>query len=335
MRMNRRQVLAAGAGAGAGVALAATGLPGMATASAAVRHGVPSDAELARSLDSGFHSSYANVNGTRLHYVAGGSGQPLFLLPGWPSTWWSYRKIMPTLAQRYRVVVADLRGMGGSDKPQAGFDKKTMARDIYELARHLGFESVNIAGHDIGAMVAYSFAINHADATRTVTLLDVLHPDRSFYEWRLIQPPGDSGFSGVNMWWMAFNRVDLLPEELISGRARYLIDWHYNFGLVDQSNVSDLDRANFADAYNTPDAIRAGNGWYKAFPQDIADMDTYPKVSPPLLGLAAPISTPWFQGVLPYLTNDLRGIITVPNTLHWLADENPQLVIQSLTDFIG
>jgi len=48
-----------------------------------------SDAALVKTL-LGFNSSFATVNGIRLHYVAGGEGDPVFLLPGWPETWWSY-----------------------------------------------------------------------------------------------------------------------------------------------------------------------------------------------------------------------------------------------------
>jgi pimeloyl-ACP methyl ester carboxylesterase len=326
VHVNRRQALAFGVGA---AALVTVGTPGVTSASSPTV--VPSDAELAATLPGGFRSAYAYVNGLRLHYVAGGQGEPLFLLPGWPATWWSFRKIMPVLARRYRVVVPDLRGMGSSAKPDRGYDKKTMARDIYELTRALGYDSVNIAGHDIGAMVTFSFAANHPAATRKVALLDVLHPDRGFYEWRLIQPPG----SGINMWWMAFNQVDGLPEHLLTGRARHLIDWHYGIGLVDQSNVSGQDRAIFAHAYDTPEAIRAGNGWYKAFQQDIADMDTYAQVTAPLLGLAAPSAVPWFQGALPNVATDIRAVVSVNKALHWLADEDPELVSRSLTDFFG
>jgi hypothetical protein len=53
-----------------------------------------SDAALLQSLP-GFASSFAEVNGIRLHYVSGGEGDPVILLPGWPETWWAYHKIMP------------------------------------------------------------------------------------------------------------------------------------------------------------------------------------------------------------------------------------------------
>jgi len=79
-----------------------------------------SDAALAASLPGDFRNGYAEVNGTRIHYVEGGKGTPVLLLPGWPQTWWEFHKIMPELAKRHRVIAVDLRGMGGSAKPGLG-----------------------------------------------------------------------------------------------------------------------------------------------------------------------------------------------------------------------
>src|SRR5260370_20040768 len=98
----------------------------------AVAAGDVSDAALVRSLP-GYENGFAKVNGTRLHYVAGGKGEPLVLLPGWPETWWAFHKMMPRLGEHYRVIAVDIRGMGSSDKPAGGYDKKTIAQDIREL----------------------------------------------------------------------------------------------------------------------------------------------------------------------------------------------------------
>ena len=58
----------------------------------------------------------------------------------------------------FRIIAVDLRRMGGSDKPTSGYDKKTMAQDIRELAQQLDYDKVNIVGHDTGSAVALSFA---------------------------------------------------------------------------------------------------------------------------------------------------------------------------------
>ncbi|GAA6767081.1 hypothetical protein AAFH68_30290 [Flavobacterium sp. CGRL1] len=72
----------------------------------------------------GFKNNYTTVNGVNLHYATGGQGSPLVLIPGWPQTWWSYRKIMPILAEKHSLIVVDLRGMGSSEKPLDGYTKK-------------------------------------------------------------------------------------------------------------------------------------------------------------------------------------------------------------------
>ncbi|MFI1912708.1 alpha/beta fold hydrolase [Nocardia sp. NPDC020380] len=191
-----------------------------------------SDASLAASLPGGFTSRLAEVGGVRLHYVDGGAGAPLLLLGGWPQTWWQWHKVMPALAQRYRVIAVDLRGMGGSGKPAAGYDKKTMAADIRALVTHLGLASVSIAGHDIGAMVAYAYAANYPGATEKIALLDVPHPDEGWPRFGLL-PEADQHVDSVIeagdrsfLWWFAFNQVQELPELLLGdGRIRLLIDW--------------------------------------------------------------------------------------------------------------
>ncbi|HET9138765.1 alpha/beta hydrolase [Actinophytocola sp.] len=289
---------------------------------------LPTDEELAASLPGEFRSDYLRVNGIRLHYVSGGTGEPLVLLPAWPQTWWEYRKMMPALAQRYRVIVVEVRGMGGSDKPAGGYDKKSMARDVYEFVRALGYERVNIVGHDIGAMVAFSFAVNHPDATRKLALLDVAHPDESRYEMRLVPRPG----AGFNMWWWAFNQVPELPERLLAGRAWYLVDWLYGKSLVDQDAIGPRDRAIYARAYDTPEAIRATNGWYQAFHQDIADMNGYGKVTAPILGLGCPINVERLQRVLPEQGTDVR-VVRVDDSSHWIPEEQPELVSKLLLEF--
>lgn len=294
---------------------------------------VPTDAELAGSLDGDFRSDYVTANGLRLHYVAGGNGTPLILLPGWPQTWWEFRKIMPALATAGRRVIAvDLPGMGGSDKPGTGYDKKTMAGIIHGLVRALGYDQVDIAGHDIGAQVAFSFAVNHPEAVRGVALLDVVHPDPSLYEIRMLPSPGAPFFP----WWFAFNQIAGLPEELLAGRARYLVDWVFDNFLVNKSAVTPLDRAVFARAYDTADGIRGGNGWYQTFGQDIVDLGSYGKVTAPMLGMVSNLGDGMFaahmQATLPNQGTDVE-VVVVPDAGHYFVEETPQVVIDQFNRF--
>ena len=105
-----------------------------------------------------FSHHMASVNGIQMHYVIGGQGNPVVLLHGWPQTWYEWRHVMPALAENYTVIVPDLRGLGDSSKPTAGYDGNTTAEDIYQLVSQLGFNKIFLAAHDIGAQTAYSYA---------------------------------------------------------------------------------------------------------------------------------------------------------------------------------
>ena len=203
------------------IAIALSGLTTAHVHVAAAQTQDVSDAALVKTLP-GFSNNSATVNGVKLHYVIGGEGPPLVLLPGWPETWWSYHKVMPELAKHYRVISVDMRGMGASDKPAEGFDKKTMAKDISELVKTLGYKSVNIVGHDIGAMVAFSFASNHPQQTEKLVLLDVGHPSAGYMKLPMLPSPGSfndkADEDNVYLWWFAFHQVKGLPEQLMEGR---------------------------------------------------------------------------------------------------------------------
>lgn len=69
-----------------------------------------------------------------------------------------WRPLIPRLAEKHTVIAPDLRGAGSSDKPESGYDKKTLADDIHALVQALGFRDVKLVGHDIGLMVAYAYA---------------------------------------------------------------------------------------------------------------------------------------------------------------------------------
>ena len=127
-------------------------------------------------VPAGFVERFADVNGVRLRYLIGGKGSPVVLLHGYAETSHMWHPIMPLLAQRDTVIVPDLRGAGGSAKPESGYDKKNMAVDIHELTSSLGFDRVSIVGHDIGLMVAYAYAAQFPQATERVVLMDAFLP---------------------------------------------------------------------------------------------------------------------------------------------------------------
>ncbi|VFA97821.1 alpha/beta fold hydrolase [Nocardia cyriacigeorgica] len=298
---------------------------------------VRTDAELAASLDGDFTSAHAEVNGIRLHHVTGGAGDPVILLGGWPQTWWQFRKVMPELARRYQVTAVDLRGMGGSDKPDAGYDKKTMAADIRALIDHLGHERAFIVGHDIGAAVAYHLAANFPEAVRRLVTLDLGVPDESWLAIPML-PSSDEQVAalaegrGGYPWWFGLNQLPDLPERLLAGRFRLLIDWLYGHMLVDQDSVDEDARRIYAAAYDSPEAIRAGNRWYQTMRRDVADLAGYAPVAIPILTLAGEDSYPVLREQMADKGTDVR-VVAVPGSGHYIPEEQPEFLLAELTAF--
>ena len=118
----------------------------------------------------------AIVNGVRLHYVTGGHGDAVVLLHGRPTSWYEWRPVMPLLAHHYTLIVPDLRGLGDSDKPESGYDKRTLASDIYRLCRQMGYTKIDLVGHDWGSSTAFALAHEHPEFVRRVVFTDNVIP---------------------------------------------------------------------------------------------------------------------------------------------------------------
>lgn len=288
-----------------------------------------SDEELIKSLPN-FTNNYAEVNDTKLHYVIGGQGEPLILIPGYPETWWAYHKVMPILAKKYLVIVVEMRGMGSSAKPTSGSDKKNMAKDIYDLVKKLGYGKVHIGGHDIGAHVAFSFAVNYSETTSKLIILDTPHPDAGMYHLPMLPI---LGANYLYPWWLAFNQVKELPEKLLEGRMDIVIEWFFEKLLIDPKSVSDFDKAVYASVYNNADAIRASNAWYQAFPQDIEDSETYSKLTMPVIGIGGS-GYEMLQMSLPNTTTDLQ-LKKIEDCGHFILSEKPSEVAKIIVEFLG
>lgn len=319
----------------AGMTPLAGAMPVVAKKTALPSHWNVSDAALLKMLP-GFKDGYAVVNGIKLHYVIGGAGQPLVLLPGWPETWWGYHKVMPTLAASYTVISVDMRGMGSSARPVGGYDKKTMAADIYALVQKLGYQSAHIVGHDIGSQVAYSYAANFPQGTNKLVMLDVPPSTEGLLSLPMLPEHGTFGDkidpAHPYLWWFAFHQVKGLPEKMLAGRVGLEQEWFFRYMAIDEGAIDALDRAVYANSYNSADAIRASNGWYQSFTQDIIDDKGYGELKMPVLALGGP-GYERLKGVMSKKATNFTAI-KVENSGHFVQEEQPAQVSKLILDFL-
>ena len=228
-------------------------MSGGATASTAPTDGAAADVE-------GFTHHYADANGIRLHYVSGGSGPAVVLLHGWPLTWREWRGIMPALAKAgFTVIAPDLRGLGDSERPSHGYDKKTVADDIRHIVRDLGFDSIDLVGTDIGMMVAVSWALHHPTEIRRLVLAESLIPGFGLEE---LMNPATGGY-----WHFGFHaQVDLATMLTEGKEAEYLGNNWKMFSPL--KGITSDDREELLRTYGNSDGMRAGFRHYAAMLDD-------------------------------------------------------------------
>jgi pimeloyl-ACP methyl ester carboxylesterase len=116
------------------------------------------------------------TNGINMHIAEAGEGPLVLFAHGFPELWYSWRHQLPALAAAgYHAVAPDIRGYGGSDKPQEieAYTMKTLIADLLGVLDALGEEKAVIVGHDWGAPMAWNSAALHPDRYRAVIGLSV------------------------------------------------------------------------------------------------------------------------------------------------------------------
>jgi pimeloyl-ACP methyl ester carboxylesterase len=271
------------------------------------------------------------VNGIQLHYVIGGHGDPLVLLHGWPETWYEWRHVMPSLARNYTVIAPDLRGLGDSSKPATGYDGKTVAEDIHQLVTKLGFKTIFLVGSDIGVFVAYPYAAAHPTEVNRLAVWEAPIPGFAIPG----RPP---------LWWVIFHQVPDVPEALVQGEEMTYLSWFYQNLAFNPAAITQAAIDEYVSHYSAPGGMRAGFEYYRALPQDAIQNMNYSKTK-----LTMPVLTlqggyiPVFGGNvtmssieygMKQLAQNVKGI-TVPNSGHWIAEEQPVLVVKLLNNFLS
>jgi pimeloyl-ACP methyl ester carboxylesterase len=278
-----------------------------------------------------FSHHIALVNGIQIHYVIGGKGDPVVLLHGWPETWYSWHHIMPSLSKNYTVIAPDLRGLGDSSRPSTGYDGKTLAEDIHQLITQLGFKSIFLVGHDIGTQVAYSYAAAHPTEVRKLVVMELTIPG--------FAPPGR-----MPLWWVVFHQTPDVPEFLVLGKEKEYLSWFFHNLPFNPSAITQTDINEYVSRYSAPGGMRAGFEHYRAFPQDAIQNQNYSKtnLTMPVLALGGGY-IPTFGGniTMPTIIYGMKQLavnvtgITVPNSGHYIPEEQPKFVIDQLANFFA
>ena len=280
-----------------------------------------------RPFPAGFHTRRIATNGTTLHVRVGGTGPAVVLLHGYGETGDMWSELAAVLAPRYTVVVPDLRGMGLSARPSGGYDKKTQGHDVAGVLDALKIEQADLVTHDIGNMVGYAFAAEYPARVHRFILFDAPLPGVG---------PWDDIVRSHALWHFSFWGPD--AERLVAGRERIYLDRFWNEFSADPKKFPEASRAHYARLYAQPGAMHAGFSQFQAFDQDAIDNKAFVaqgKLAMPVLAVGGEKSFgPMMATVMRFVASDVQEGI-VPDSGHWVMEENPAAAISLVTGFLG
>ncbi|OWQ45768.1 alpha/beta hydrolase [Roseateles noduli] len=266
------------------------------------------------------------TNGTTLHVRVGGSGPAVVLLHGFGDTGDMWTPLAVELARNHRVVVPDLRGIGLSAKPEAGYEKMNQAKDIRGVLDKLGIDQADVVGHDIGVMVAYAYAASYPTKTTRLVVMDAPPPGI---------PPWDEVVRNPKLWHFDFYGKDVF--RLLQGRERIFLDRFYNDFGGQPEKIDEGTRNHYAKLYARPGAMKGALSQFQAFRQDAKDnleaMKT--KLTMPVLAIGGEKSFAGLEAVA--MRNAATNVteLVIPRAGHWLMEEEPAAVVQGVTEFLA
>lgn len=211
----------------------------------------------------GFQSSRVTLGAIDIACCIGGSGPPVLLLHGFPQNRSMWARIAPQLARHYTVVAADLRGYGDSSKPpdqpdHANYSFRAFAEDQLGLMRSLGFERFHLIGHDRGGRTAHRMCLDHPEAVRSLTVMDIVPTLAMFTD-------GRHQVAATYWHWYFLQQPAPFPERLIGQDP----DHFYETCLLGwgKTRLEDFDPAMLADyrrCWRDPAMIHGSCSDYRA-----------------------------------------------------------------------
>ncbi|MEW6340775.1 MAG: alpha/beta hydrolase [Pseudomonadota bacterium] len=285
-----------------------------------------------------FRHGTASVKGVRLHYVEGGQGAPVLLIPGWPQSWYAWRYVMPLLVEAGRRVIAlDPRGMGDSDHPTSGYDMRTAAADVHGVAEALGLTAdgpIDVVGHDVGTWIGYTYAADWRADVKRLAVFDSALPGISQLTAGI---PSEE--ANLKTWQFAFNRLPDLPEILLQGREREFLSWLFRVKSVHPWAIGAADLDEYVRVNSAPGAIRTAMAYYRhQFSQQGMEESRQRgerKLDIPVLAFGAEsgVGSMLFD-TMQLVAEDVRGGV-VTGCGHYMPEEAPRAVARQVLDFLA
>jgi pimeloyl-ACP methyl ester carboxylesterase len=277
----------------------------------------------------GIEHRYVDTARMRFHVAQAGSGIPILLLHGWPQHWWSWRKVLPLLAQDHLVVCPDLRGAGWSDAPKEGYRTEQLVDDVLALLDTLGLPQVLVVGHDVGGRIGFHLSLRAPERVSALVTLNAMHP-----YWRARALVGQAW----RFWWTPLVETTMVGRWIVRqvpAVTRMVFRLGHSRGVLSPAEI-----AEYVASTREPDHARAGERLMHEF--------AYREIVPTLLGRnrsrRLTVPTLMLHGTrnASRTARSLRGYEAYADELNiqmiegagqWLPEQCPDIVADAVREF--
>jgi pimeloyl-ACP methyl ester carboxylesterase len=280
--------------------------------------------------NSKYESLTANLSAVRLHYLKAGTGKKtLVLIHGFGDTSHMWIPLFDEFGKNYTIIAPDMRGLGDSSRPEGHYDKKTIAADIHELLKSLGYTRIDLVGHDIGLMVAYAYAAQYPDEVEKLALLEAPIPG--------VGDIWDKVYTTPALWHFHFVNSPIALD-LVKGRERIFLEHFWQTLSPHPETFSEADRRLYAKSYAQEGAMKAAFEMFKAFNSiDAADNRNFARTRLPMPVLTIEGDKAMggaLEAQAKIVATNVTSIL-ITDTGHWLMEQRPAEIKAALTKFLA
>ena len=275
-----------------------------------------------------FHGEQMKVTGGTQYVRVGGQGPAVVLLHGFGDTGDMWEPLAAILVKDHQVIVPDLRGMGLSSHPEAGYEKAAQARDLAAILDALKVQRFQLVTHDIGNMVGYALAAQYPSRVSSWVVMDAPLPGLGNWAAQLTNP---------KVWHFNFRGPDV--ERLVAGRERILLDRFYNELSANPAGIDEQTRVHYAALYAKPGAIHnALGGQFAAFARDAEDNKALfakgGKLAMPILAIGGDHSYGTaMKAELESVATHVDGAV-IADSGHWIMEEQPKQGVDVIVAYL-
>lgn len=275
---------------------------------------------------------YAEVLGSRMHYVDAGEGDPIVLLHGNPTSSFLWRGVIPYLTKLGRCIAPDLIGMDKSDKPDIGYRLTDHARYLDALFDDvLKLDRITFVLHDWGGALGLYYARRNPQKVKGVAFMEAIVRPFSWDDWPEQAKEPFQGFRTPELGEKMILEQNMFVEGILPGAVF--------------RKLSDDEMARYREPFQTPESRWPTLQWPREIPIDGEPADVHELVSansewlqkadiPKLLCFAEPGAI--MRNLVPWCQQNISNLktVNVGPGVHFIQEDQPDAIGRAIAEWI-